>query len=893
MRLDWKFILEKIYSFFFFWKKNIEHNTVYSQYLCFHLKEIFNKYQKDFLVFFNEKKIVFLTKNDFEIKFIEKISFKKFVKIENIYFEDFLKKNEKNLIFKLNSAYKSRMGLGPNFSFYQKSHESFNFFNFLKKNFSLENISLLFKNFERKFSQGNIFLTIRLNFSIISLIRDFFLSKISKINYFNKKRTEIFLPKISKKTECNLKNNFQKFFLFFEIKKNFLGFSSSKKIKKSFEKGVFSFSIFCNFFKPNSLFLIEKTFLINPIFKQMILYQLFIELNNLFFKKFVILYDIKNFSKKKLSHFLHIFSENIKFKLLKIINFKKKNFTKQKNKRTFGILYNVQEFFSKNFDKEKGVFDFFSSQNFFLSSRGIFISISFFFQKNLKKITFFLKKISSKNRKTEIKDYLKLFELINLFFFIKKKNLNKFPFKKKIKKSFFEYLLKKIKNCNIVVPESLLKFKHIFLKKEVNQFFLFFKKTFRNFFFWTIKNFQIFKFCSVFFLKIDFYFMKFKKKGFFKSEIKNFSFFSKRKTDFRHLKSKILNLKFPKKNFKRLEKENYSFSPVKNLKKNILELKNIFYEKNRKGRKKKGTVQLYQNYLNLISNNEMKNFEIFYKNIKFIFYEINFLLNSKIIHIHFLKDSELTNLKNEKNLQFFYENYETKVNLGNGKKEESSYSEKKEFDEKFKIKKCTNEFNRFVKALALISGKNIEIFNSDFGFFGIFQKKNLFLTPTKNCLVCLSDQIPLIIPYAFIEIVYFERLSPLVKNFDLVFVFKNFLEKKTKKKEKWIRISSVYHKSLSLINFFIKKFIIECFEGNLNLNWKFFLEEIQKEETFYEKPKNWKILLTNKEDYMSENSSIFDRTFKLEESSYQDLKEKINNLSVSSITDELNWEDLW
>lgn len=62
----------------------------------------------------------------------------------------------------------------------------------------------------------------------------------------------------------------------------------------------------------------------------------------------------------------------------------------------------------------------------------------------------------------------------------------------------------------------------------------------------------------------------------------------------------------------------------------------------------------------------------------------------------------------------------------------------------------------------------------ELGFTGVPFRSNVLLQPTTDCLVHLSDPPFLVITLSEIEIAHLERVQFGLKNFDLVFVFKDF-----------------------------------------------------------------------------------------------------------------------
>ena len=62
----------------------------------------------------------------------------------------------------------------------------------------------------------------------------------------------------------------------------------------------------------------------------------------------------------------------------------------------------------------------------------------------------------------------------------------------------------------------------------------------------------------------------------------------------------------------------------------------------------------------------------------------------------------------------------------------------------------------------------------ELGFIGVPGRSNVFMQPTAYCLVHLSEPPHFLIAMDEVELVYFERIEHGLKNFDMVFLFKDY-----------------------------------------------------------------------------------------------------------------------
>jgi nucleosome binding factor SPN SPT16 subunit len=82
-------------------------------------------------------------------------------------------------------------------------------------------------------------------------------------------------------------------------------------------------------------------------------------------------------------------------------------------------------------------------------------------------------------------------------------------------------------------------------------------------------------------------------------------------------------------------------------------------------------------------------------------------------------------------------------------------------------------------------------------FQGVPGKTSVQILPTLNCLIALEDNPPWVLSLDEVEVAYFERVQLSLKNFDLVFVYKNF-ERPVEK------IRSIDTRSLDTIQSYLK-----------------------------------------------------------------------------------------
>merc|ERR1712079_336048 len=100
----------------------------------------------------------------------------------------------------------------------------------------------------------------------------------------------------------------------------------------------------------------------------------------------------------------------------------------------------------------------------------------------------------------------------------------------------------------------------------------------------------------------------------------------------------------------------------------------------------------------------------------------------------------------------------------------------------------------------------------DLGFNGVPHRETVLLQPTSSCLVNLTAWPPFAITLEDVELVHFERVQLSLKNFDMVFIFKDYSKK----------ISMVTAIPMTMLDH-VKEWLNSCdikyTEGVQSLNW--------------------------------------------------------------------------
>jgi len=167
--------------------------------------------------------------------------------------------------------------------------------------------------------------------------------------------------------------------------------------------------------------------------------------------------------------------------------------------------------------------------------------------------------------------------------------------------------------------------------------------------------------------------------------------------------------------------------------------------------------------------------------------------------------------------------------------------------------RLNKEFQSFCTKVEELSKIEFDSPYNDLGFNGVPFRTNVMLVPTVHCLVSLSEPPFFCITLNEVEIAHFERVQFSLKNFDLVFVFKDY-------SKPVIHINSIQVQYLDQIKEWLDGCDIKFYEGPQNLNWTQIMSIIRKDpEKFHTRDGGWTFLSleSDSEERVSDEESAF------------------------------------
>lgn len=275
------------------------------------------------------------------------------------------------------------------------------------------------------------------------------------------------------------------------------------------------------------------------------------------------------------------------------------------------------------------------------------------------------------------------------------------------------------------------------------------------------------------------------------------------------------------------------------------------------GKNTQGVLEAHTNGLRYISTKGEK-VDIIYKNIKHAFLQTCETELTVILHFN-LKNPILVGKKKLYDVQF-YKDIGSQVEHINSRGVGNDYEEyEMELKERKKIESINNEFIRFANNVEKLSDIKFDVPFRELEFTGVPFRSNVTLFPTQNCIISLGELPFFVITINEIDIIYFERVSQSLKNFDMAFIFKD-LSRPIK------RITAIPMENLDMLKTWADENDILFGEGLYNMNWPHVINSIKDDPETFIKDGCWNFLADNgSEDEEEEEGEDPDPEYEEEE----------------------------
>lgn len=228
--------------------------------------------------------------------------------------------------------------------------------------------------------------------------------------------------------------------------------------------------------------------------------------------------------------------------------------------------------------------------------------------------------------------------------------------------------------------------------------------------------------------------------------------------------------------------------------------------------------------------------DILYGNVKHAFFQP--CDGEMIILLHFhLKHPIIIGKKKYRDIQFYTEVGEITTDLGKHQHMHDRDDLQAEQAERELRQRLKAVFKSFIDKVEGITHGQVEfdVPFRDLGFMGVPSRSTVLLQPTTHCLVNITEQPTFIITLDEVELVHFERVQFHLKNFDMVFVFKDY-------KRKVEHVNAIPMTSLDSVKDWLNSCDIKYTEGIQSLNWAKIMKTINDDPEAFIENGGWSFL---------------------------------------------------
>lgn len=272
-------------------------------------------------------------------------------------------------------------------------------------------------------------------------------------------------------------------------------------------------------------------------------------------------------------------------------------------------------------------------------------------------------------------------------------------------------------------------------------------------------------------------------------------------------------------------------------------LDNVFVRPSPDTKRVQGSLSIHENGLRYQSPlKQDSRIDILFSNIKHLFFQPSKEELIVIIHVH-LKTPIIVGKKKVLDVQFYREASDISIDeTGGNRRGHRRYGDEDELEQEQEERRrraaLDKEYRRFAELIADSSNGliDLDIPFRELGFTGVPSRASTFLMPTRDCLVQLIDPPFLVVTLEEVEIVQLERVQFGLKNFDLVFVFKDF-------SKPVVHINTIPMEVLEDIKSWLTDVDIPFTESTINLNWSQIMKTLQADPKQFFLDGGWSFLI--------------------------------------------------
>lgn len=279
-------------------------------------------------------------------------------------------------------------------------------------------------------------------------------------------------------------------------------------------------------------------------------------------------------------------------------------------------------------------------------------------------------------------------------------------------------------------------------------------------------------------------------------------------------------------------------------------LDNIFMRPALESKRIGGSVEIHTNGLRYNHLGGIR-VDVLFSNIKHLFFQPSQHELIVIIHVH-LHNPIMIGKKKTRDVQFYREATEMQFDETGNRKRKHRYGDEEEFEaeqeERRRRVALDKEFRSFAEKIA-DAGKSenlqVDMPYRELGFNGVPSRSSVYIQPTTECLIQITEPPFMVISLNEIEIVHLERVQFGLKNFDMVVVFKDFQRPPA-------HINTIPVESLDGVKDWLDSIDVPYSEGPLNLNWGTIMKTVTADPHEFFAGGGWSFLAAESDNEESE-----------------------------------------
>lgn len=257
--------------------------------------------------------------------------------------------------------------------------------------------------------------------------------------------------------------------------------------------------------------------------------------------------------------------------------------------------------------------------------------------------------------------------------------------------------------------------------------------------------------------------------------------------------------------------------------------------------------------------------DILFSNIKHLFFQPCQHELIVIIHVH-LQNPIMIGKKKTRDVQFYREATEMQFDETGNRKRKHRYGDEEEFEaeqeERRRRAQLDKEFKNYAEKIADAARNetvSVDIPFRELGFNGVPSRSSVWIQPTTDCLVQLTEPPFTVITLSEIEIVHLERVQFGLKNFDMVLIFKDFNRPPA-------HVNTIPVESLDAVKDWLDSCEIPFSEGPLNLNWGTIMKTVTADPHQFFVDGGWAFLSQDSDDEGGSEEEEEESNFEVSES---------------------------